>query len=105
MILLYRDPHGRKQSVGQHTLTDTKAGNGMIGIQNCKTAELESKLATLQKNVQKREKTIAELRQRIEALTNDTSIVQVSIQILSVITDTISMILVFTYSDYSRCVS
>ena len=74
MILLYRDPDGKNQSVDQHTLSDTKASNS---IQNCKTAELEKKVATLEKHVQKREKTIAELRQRMEALTNDKTIVQV----------------------------
>ena len=74
MILLYRDPQGKKPSVARHPQSDTRPSNG---VESAKAEELEQKVVTLEKTVQEGERTIAELRQRIEALTQDKNIVQV----------------------------
>ena len=76
MILLYRDPYGKKPSVVVHhsPSADSKTSNG---IANTKSAELEKKVASLEKTVQEGERTMAELRQRIETLTKEKNLVQV----------------------------
>ena len=74
MILLYRDPYGKKASIAHHTRSDSKPPNE---IDNAKAAELESKVISLEKTVQEGERTIAELRQQIEALKKERRIVQV----------------------------
>ena len=74
MILLYRDPYGKKPSVvDHHSRSDSRPSNG---IENAKSAELEKKVVSLEKTVLEGEKTIAELRQRIETLTREKNLVQ-----------------------------
>jgi hypothetical protein len=75
MVLLYRDPYGKKRSVvAHHSRSDSKPSNG---VESVKSAELEKKVASLEKTVLEGERTMTELRQRIEILTKEKNLVQV----------------------------
>ena len=62
MILLYQDPHGKKPSVVNHNSRVSATTTPM-------DAELGQKVATLEKTLLEREKTIAELKEEISSLT------------------------------------
>lgn len=80
MILLYRDPYGKKLTVvAHHSRSESKPSNGVENAN--KTAELENKVVTLEKMVLEGERTIVELRQRIEVLTKEKDVVQVAMLI------------------------
>ena len=81
MVLLYRDPHGRKSTVIHRggRQSDSKPSNG---IESGRVTEMEKKVASLEKTVQEGESTIAELRKRIETLTKDKNNIQVGLQLV-----------------------
>ena len=70
MILLYQDPQG-KTSVMGHSRTDSNAVGGFSAphVHGDKNTDLDKKVALLEKTVLEREKTIAELKHKIDALT------------------------------------
>ena len=76
MILLYKDPQGRKAS----TVIGPQSRSSAVNIQQEGSGELEQKVATLEKAMLEREKTITELQHEISLLKKENNIVQVSMK-------------------------
>ena len=78
MILLYQDPRGSKSRVN-HSQTDSKAVGAAAPqvLDNKLSSELEKKVTLLEKTVHEGEKTIAELKHKIDILMKDNQVLQV----------------------------
>ena len=67
MILLYKDPHGKNSAV-VNTQTEGNLSGFTLPLQSNKFEESEKKAILLEKVVLEKEKTIAELRNKIDTL-------------------------------------
>ena len=70
MILLYKDPHGKKLSVGH-------LSSGCGGGRSPQGEDLGRKIAMLEKTMLERERMISELKGQIGELKKDTNSIQV----------------------------
>ena len=72
MVFLYKDPQGRSLSVSHSQTGSVKVSSKIPPPQSNKgVIDLEKKVASLERDKQEGEKTIAELRQRISVLTKE----------------------------------
>ena len=77
MIFLYKDPQGKSLSVTHSQTGSVKIASKVPSQSNKSIIDLEKKVASLEKAMQDGEKTIAELRQRINVLTKEKESMQV----------------------------
>ena len=68
MIFLYKDPKGKSLSVTHSQTGSVKVASKLPPQNNKSVTDLEKKVASLERAKQEGEKTIAELRQRINVL-------------------------------------